>query len=36
MIIPLMIAENTASFSLFHHESLLSKVNSKDTKDSSS
>ena len=34
--IPLMIAESTARFSLFHYESLLSKAYRCDTRDSSS
>ena len=33
-IIPLMIEENRAKFSLFHYESLLSKVYRRDTRDS--
>ena len=36
IIIPLMSAENRASFSLFHRESPLSKVYRWDTRDSSS
>ena len=35
-IIPLMIEETGPSFSLFHYESLLSKVYRRDTRDSSS
>ena len=35
-IIPLMIKEDRAKFSLFHYESLLSKVYRRDTRDSSS
>ena len=36
IIIPLMIEEIGPGFSLFHHESLLSKVFRRDTRDSSS
>ena len=36
MILPLMIEDNRAMLSLFHYESLLSKVYRRDTRDSSS
>ena len=36
IIIPLMTEENRAVLSLFHYESLLSKVYRRDTRDSSS
>ena len=36
IIIALKIEENRAKFSLFHYESLLSKVHRRDTRDSSS